>query len=68
MAFIQPFQLDAVVDALRHVRGFPGLSVSEVRGLGLQRDAHPPRSGERSEVDPFETRVRLEIFCRAAGR
>jgi nitrogen regulatory protein PII len=65
VAYIQPFQLDAVVDALRHTRGFAGLSTSDVRGMGGS-DAHPPRSGERAEVDPFLTRVRLELFCRAA--
>ena len=65
IAYIQPFQLDAVVDALRHTHGFAGLTTSMVRGLGA-RDSHPPRSGEQSEVDPFQTRVRLELFCRAA--
>ena len=65
VAFIQPFQLDAVVDALRQIRGCPGLSVSEVRGVGCT-GAHPPHAGERSEVDPFERKVRVEIFCRQA--
>ena len=65
VAFIQPFQLDAVVDALQHVRGCPGLSVSEVRGVGCS-GAHPPRKGEKAEVDPFERKVRIEIFCRPA--
>lgn len=65
VAFIQPFQLDAVVDALRHVRGCPGLSVTEVRGMGCT-GAHPPQTGERSEVDPFERKVRVEIFCQHA--
>ena len=52
VAFIRPFQLDAVVDALRHARGFAGLNTSVVRGMGVS-EAHPPRSGERAEVDPF---------------
>ena len=65
VAFIQPFQLDAVVDSLREVRGCPGLSVSEVRGVGCT-GAHPPHVGERSEVDPFERKVRVEVFCRSA--
>ena len=63
VAFIQPFQLDAVVDALRRLPHFPGLSVSEVRGFGAHQ-AHPPRAGEATEVDPFEKKMRLEIFCR----
>lgn len=65
VAFIQPFQLDAVVDALRRVRGCPGMSVSEVRGFGCAR-AHPPREGEMTEVEPFEKKVRIELFCRGA--
>lgn len=66
VAFIQPVQLDRVVDALRDIPRFPGLSVSEVRGFGY-RGAHRPREGQRAEVHPLETRrLRLEIFCRAA--
>lgn len=64
VAFIQPFQLENVVDALRNVPGFPGMSVSEVRGFG-RHGAHPPQAGEREEVDPFKPKVRIEIFCRA---
>ena len=63
VAFIQPFQLDRVVDAVRRIPNFPGMSVSEVRGFGSHA-AHPPREGERSEVHAFETRLRLEVFCR----
>jgi len=43
VTFIRPFQLDAVVDELRHVHGFAGLSTSAVRGMGVS-GAHPPRS------------------------
>lgn len=64
VAFIQPFQLEKVVDALRCVPGFPGMSVSEVRGFG-RHGAHPPHEGEREEVDPFRKKVRIEIFCGA---
>jgi nitrogen regulatory protein PII len=63
VAFIQPFQIDAVVDAVRRLPNFPGMSVSEVRGFGAHA-AHPPRQGEASEVHAFQTRLRLEVFCR----
>ena len=63
VAFIQPFQLERVVDALRLRPNFPGLSVSEVRGFG-RHAAHAPQRGERTEVDPFELRTRIEIYCR----
>lgn len=63
VAFIQPFQLERVVDALRSLSRFPGMSVSRVEGFG-RLEAHPPRKGERTEVDPFKPKVRLEIYCR----
>ena len=63
VAFIQPFQLEPVVDALRRIEGCPGVSVSEVRGVGCT-GAHPPQPGERTEVDAFERKTRLEIYCR----
>lgn len=51
VGFIQPFPLEAVVNALRQAPSCPGMSVCEVRGFGA-RVAHPPRAGEASEVDP----------------
>lgn len=63
IAFIQPFQLESVVDALRLIEGCPGMSVSEVRGVGCT-GAHAPYTGERIEVDPLERKTRVEIFCR----
>jgi nitrogen regulatory protein P-II 1 len=63
VAFIQPFQLDRVVDAVRRIPSFPGMSVSEVRGFGSHA-AHLPREGERAEVHPFDTHLRLEVVCR----
>lgn len=65
VAFVQPFLLEEVVDALRLVRNFPGMSVGEVRGFG-RRCAHAPHRGEATEVEPFEERSRIEICCRAA--
>jgi len=35
----------AVVDAVRRIPSFPGMSVSEVRGFGAHA-AHPPRAGD----------------------
>ena len=64
VAYIQPFQLEKAVDTLRLLPNFPGMSVSDVRGFG-RHGAHPPHAGERTEVEPFEKRIRIEIFCRA---
>lgn len=63
VAYIRPFQLDAVVDALRKLPNFPGMSASDVRGFG-RHGAHPPHRGEAAEVDPFVHMVRIEITCR----
>ncbi len=65
VAFVQPFLLEEIVDALRLLPHFPGMSVSEVRGFG-RRCAHAPHRGEAIEVEPFEERVRIEIYCRGA--
>lgn len=65
IAFFQPFQLESVVNALRSMPGFPGLSVSEVRGFG-RHGAHPPQEGELAEVVPLEKKVRLEVYCLAS--
>lgn len=65
VAVIQPFMLELVVDALRLFPSFPGMSVSELRGFG-RRCAHAPHRGERTEVEPFEEHLRVEIYCRNA--
>ncbi|KAA0255635.1 MAG: P-II family nitrogen regulator [Acidobacteria bacterium] len=65
VAFVQPFVLEGLVDVLRLVSNFPGMSVSEVRGFGRHL-AHAPRDAEVTEVEPFEKRVRIEIGCRSA--
>jgi nitrogen regulatory protein PII len=65
VAFVQPFQLESIANALRALPNFPGISVSEVQGFG-SREAHSPQVGEPTEVDPFRKTLRLEVFCRGA--
>lgn len=65
VAFIQPFQIDAVLEAVRRIPNFPGMSVAEVHGYGSHA-AGPPHDGDRTEVHPFEKRLRIEIYCRPA--
>jgi len=62
VAFVQPFQLDPIVDAVRGIPAFPGMSVTRVQGFG-SREGHPPHPGERGEVQPFHECLRLEVFC-----
>jgi nitrogen regulatory protein PII len=62
VAYIQPFQLERVVDALRRLACTPGMSIVHIEGIG-STGAHPPRPGEHTEVSPFERHVRLESYC-----
>jgi len=41
-AIIQPFRLDAVIDALRQHPELPGVTISEVVGFGQQRGVGMP--------------------------
>jgi nitrogen regulatory protein P-II 2 len=64
VAFIQPFQLEPLVDALRALPSFPGMSVTRVEGFG-RRKSHRPHVGEDTEVLAFRASTRVEIYCRA---
>jgi nitrogen regulatory protein P-II 1 len=60
-AYIQPFMLQKVTDALRkiHVRG---MSVSEMKGFGREKDeSYPHHTGDY--VVEFVPKVRIEIIC-----
>ncbi len=60
-AYIQPFMLQKVTDALHeiHIRG---MSVSEIKGFGREKDAaYPHHSGDY--VVEFTPKVRIEIIC-----
>lgn len=65
VAYVQPFQLESLGDALRAFPGFPGMTLSDAWGFG-GAGAHVPRPGEPGEVDPFRATVRIEIVCAAA--
>ena len=62
VAYVQPFQMEPLADALRAVPGFPGMTVLDARGFGGAR-AHVPKPGEPGEVDPFRDTVRIEVVC-----
>ncbi len=57
-AMIQPFMLSKVTSALEAIEGFPGMTVSDVRGLRRRRGLHERpalRTGE------FKGKVCIEI-------
>lgn len=60
-AYIQPFMLQKVTDALHkiHVRG---MSVSELKGFGKEKDEAYPHHA-RDYVTEFTPKVKIEIVC-----
>lgn len=61
-AYIQPFMLTRVLHEIReaHVHG---LTVSDVRGFGREKDESYPHHASDYAVD-FTPKVKLEILCR----
>lgn len=59
-AIIKPFMLAKVQEALQHVPGFPGMTVSDCRGMGQSRVLAQPL--DRHVGVEFVHKVRLEIL------
>ncbi len=60
IAFIKPFTLDAVKDALTEI-GITGMSTSEVRGFGRQSGHTEVYRGAEYQVD-FVAKTRIDIM------
>ena len=60
-AYIQPFMLQKVTDALHaiHVRG---MSISELKGCGREKDESYPHHAQEAIVE-FTPKVKIEIAC-----
>ena len=58
-AFIQPFKLDEVKDALTEI-GMVGLSLGEYRGFGRQRGHTEFHRGSKNHVD-FLPKIKIEL-------
>ena len=58
-AYIKPFKLDDVIDALSEI-GVEGVSVSEIRGFGRQKGRSELYSGAEYVVD-FLPKTKVEI-------
>jgi nitrogen regulatory protein PII len=61
VAFIKPFKLDEVKEALRSI-GVNGLTVTEVQGFGRQRGHTEVYRGAEYQVD-FVPKVRVEVLA-----
>ena len=60
-AIIRPHVLDEVQGAL-HDGGFPGLTVSEVRGYGRQRGHKEIYRGSEYNIE-FVPKIKIELIC-----
>jgi len=63
-AIIRPHVLDEVQGAL-HDGGFPGLTVSEVRGYGRQRGHKEIYRGTEYNIE-FVPKIKIELVCTAS--
>ena len=62
-AFVQPFLIDKITAALLELPGFPGMSVSDLRGFGRGMKSSASHSLQE-ELQEFTHKLRLEIFVR----
>lgn len=60
-AYIQPFMLQKVINALRDIN-IQGMSVTEIKGAGKEKDESHPHYIMDSIVD-LTPKVKLEIMC-----
>ncbi|OGS43203.1 MAG: transcriptional regulator [Elusimicrobia bacterium RIFOXYD2_FULL_34_15] len=61
-SYIQPFMLQKVIDGLHEIH-IHGMTVSEVKGFGKEKDeSYPHHSGDY--VVEFTPKVKIEIICR----
>ena len=60
-AYIQPYMLSHVLKELRAIH-VHGLTVTDVRGFGRERDESYPHHAAEYAVD-FTPKMRLEILC-----
>ena len=56
-AYIEPFMLAKLTQALMEIPGFPGMSVSDCEGFGQEKIAHI------QDFIPYMRKKRIEIFA-----
>ena len=60
-AIIQPFKLSNVVEALREIPNFPGLTVTKVQGFGRQKGKGATHKIVEDLID-YVPKVKIEII------
>ena len=65
-AMVQPFMLSKVTGALEEIDGFPGMTVTDVRGFGREKSTHDIGAPHRVIEDFVEyvKKARIEIVAR----
>jgi nitrogen regulatory protein P-II 1 len=66
VAVIQPFRLSRVTHALEEIPGFPGMTVTDVRGFGREKST-PEEGAPRRVIEDFVEyipKTRIEIVAR----
>lgn len=65
-AMVQPFMLSKVTSALEEIDGFPGMTVTDVRGFGREKGSHAKGAPHRIIEDFVEyvKKARIEIVAR----
>ena len=65
-AMVQPFMLSKVTHALEEISGFPGMTVTDVRGFGREKSTHDVGARHRVIEDFVEyiKKARIEIVAR----
>jgi nitrogen regulatory protein PII len=66
VAVLQPFRLSKVTEALEKIPGFPGMTVSDIRGFGREKSVHDEGAPHRVIEDFIEyvKKVRIEVAAR----
>lgn len=64
-AMVQPFMLSKVTSALEEIDGFPGMTVTDVRGFGREKGIHAHGAPHRIIEDFVEyvKKARIEIVA-----
>ena len=65
-AMVQPFMLSKVTGALEEIEGFPGMTVTDVRGFGREKSTHDQGTPHRviEEFVEYIKKARIEIVAR----
>ena len=64
-AMVQPFMLSKITSALEEIEGFPGITITDVRGFGREKSTHEPGAPHRVSEDFVEyvKKARIEIVA-----